>query len=42
MNQWHFVIAAYAITLVGTLGLLLWSMRAMRLAERRAEEILGK
>ncbi len=41
MNQWHFVIAAYVITLVGTATLLFSSMRAMRLAERRAEEILG-
>lgn len=42
MNQWLFVIAAYAITLVGTIGLLLISIRAMRVAERRADEIIGK
>ncbi|MEP7315516.1 MAG: hypothetical protein ABI667_02350 [Sphingomicrobium sp.] len=41
MSQWYFVIAAYAVTLVGTSALLFSSMRAMRLAERRAEEILG-
>lgn len=42
MTQWPFVIAAYAVTLLGTLGLLLWSILAMRAAERRADEILGK
>ena len=34
MNQWSFVIAAYAVTLGGAAALLLASYRAMRRAER--------
>ena len=33
MNPWPFVIAAYGITGVATLGLLLWSYMMMRRAE---------
>jgi hypothetical protein len=39
MNPWPFVIAAYALALVGTAGLVLASLVAMRRAERRADEI---
>ena len=39
MNQWAFVIAAYAVTAVGAGGLALASFRAMRAAERRADEL---
>jgi len=39
MNHWPFVIAAYAVTLSGTGGLLLWSWAAMRRAERKGEEL---
>ncbi|WP_344706794.1 heme exporter protein CcmD [Sphingomonas swuensis] len=39
MNQWAFVIAAYAVTLGGTAGLLGWSLLACRRAEARAERI---
>lgn len=35
MNHWPFITAAYAITLIVTLGLVLWSWRAMAAAERR-------
>ncbi len=35
MNPWPFVIAAYAITLIGSAGLALASWLAMRAAERR-------
>ncbi|MCB4859683.1 hypothetical protein K7W03_08725 [Sphingobium sp. PNB] len=36
MNQWAFVIGAYALTLSGTGLISLFSWRAMRNAERRA------
>jgi hypothetical protein len=39
MNQWAFVIAAYAVFLGGTGGLLLWSLLACRKAEDQAERI---
>lgn len=35
LNQWHFVIAAYAIGLSGTVGLIAWSWIGMRRAEAR-------
>ncbi|GAA0733545.1 hypothetical protein [Sphingomonas japonica] len=39
MNQWAFVIAAYAVTLAAT-GAIAWgSYAAMRRAERAAEEL---
>ena len=37
MNQWPFVIAAYAVTGLGTAALLLASFVRMRRAERAAE-----
>ena len=37
MNQWPFIIAAYAVTLIGACGLTLWSFADMRRAERDAE-----
>lgn len=33
MNHWPFIMAAYALTGVGTFVLTLWSYRAMRRAE---------
>lgn len=39
MNQWAFVIAAYAVTLAGTALVSLTSWRAMRGAERRADQL---
>jgi hypothetical protein len=39
VNQWAFVIAAYAVFLGGTSGLLLWSLLACRKAENQAERI---
>ena len=41
MNQWAFVIAAYAVTIGATAGLLGWSLLSCRRAEGRAER-LGK
>ena len=42
MNQWGFVTAAYAVTLIATLGLLLWAYASMRRAEAAAEELKRK
>jgi Flp pilus assembly protein CpaB len=39
MNPWPFVIAAYALTAIGTLGLTGWSFFAMRRAEAEAEAV---
>jgi len=36
MNPWPFIIAAYALTLVGTLAVTAWSFAAMRRAEAQA------
>jgi len=41
MNQWAFVIAAFAVMAGGTGGLVAWSWAAMRVAEAKAEA-LGK
>ncbi len=38
-DQWQFVIAAYAVTGIGTAGLMLVSWRAMRRAETRAADV---
>lgn len=37
LSQWDFVIAAYAVGVLGTLALVIWSLLAMRRAERRRE-----
>ena len=42
MSHWSFVIAAYAITLGATAVLLLQSWRAMRRAERAAEDAAAR
>ena len=39
MNQWAFVIGAYALTLIGTLALSLLCWRAMRSAEAEAQRL---
>jgi Heme exporter protein D (CcmD) len=41
MNPWPFVIGAYAIAILATCVLTLWSWAAMRRAEAEAER-LGK
>jgi hypothetical protein len=38
LDQWTFVVAAYAVTIVATLALVAWSWLEMRLAERRRDE----
>jgi hypothetical protein len=42
LDQWDFVIAAYAIGVGATLALVIWSWLAMKRAERRREEARGK
>ncbi len=37
LDQWTFVIAAYAVTALATLALTAWSWLAMRAAERRKD-----
>jgi heme exporter protein D len=39
MNQWAFVIAAYAVTVVATAGLLIESFVWMRRAEAEADRL---
>ena len=39
MNPWPFVIAAYAVALVATAGLLLLSLASMRRAEAEADKL---
>ena len=41
MTHWPFILGAYAVTLIGTLGLTAWSFAAMRRAEREAETLKG-
>jgi nitrate reductase gamma subunit len=38
LDQWTFVIAAYAVGVGGTLALVGWTLAAMRRAERRREQ----
>ena len=39
MSHWPFIIAAYGLTLLGTLGVTFWSWSAMRRAEADAEAL---
>ena len=39
MNQWAFVIAAYAVVGTATVGLILWAYLAMRRAEADADAV---
>jgi Na+/H+-translocating membrane pyrophosphatase len=39
MSPWPFVIAAYAVALAGTSGLLIWSYSSMRRAEAAADSL---
>ncbi len=38
----NFIWPAYAITLVGLIGLLLWAFLSMRAAEKKADEVKRK
>ena len=42
MNHWPFILAAYALTIVGTAALALASWGAMRRAERAAASLVGR
>ena len=42
LDQWNYVIAAYAVTVALTLALVAWSWLAMRAAERRRDAARGK
>jgi hypothetical protein len=39
MNPWPFVISAYAVTVAGTGGLLIWALASMRGAEAAADSL---
>jgi len=39
MNHWPFVIAAYAVTLAATAGLVAWAWLSMRSAEAQADSL---
>ncbi|MGZ2411399.1 Flp pilus assembly protein CpaB [Sphingomonas sp. F9_3S_D5_B_2] len=39
MNPWTFVIAAYAVAVVATAGLVLWAYASMRRAEAAADQL---
>jgi hypothetical protein len=39
MNPWPFVIAAYAVTLIGTLATSLWAWRTAMSAKARADAL---
>jgi hypothetical protein len=39
MNAWPFIIAAYAVAALGTVGMALWSFVAMRRAEAAVEDM---
>ncbi len=39
MNHWPFVIAAYLVVAAGTVGIIGWSWRGMRNAERAVDRL---
>ncbi|MEA3065810.1 MAG: hypothetical protein QOJ27_2262 [Sphingomonadales bacterium] len=41
MTHWPFIAGAYAVALLGTLGLTGWSYAAMRNAERESDALKG-
>ena len=42
LDQWEFVIAAYAAGVLGTLAMVAWSWLAMKRAEARRDEVKRK
>jgi len=42
LDQWDFVILAYAVGVLGTLAMVGWSWLAMRRAEKRRDEVKRK
>ena len=39
MTEWHYVAAAYVVTLLATAGLLAWAYTTMRRAEAAADAL---
>lgn len=39
LDQWNFVMASYAIGILGTLAMVGWSWFGMRAAERRRDKV---
>ena len=39
MNHWPFIIAAYGLTAVGSLAVLIWSFVDMRRAEQAVQDL---
>ncbi|ATE66573.1 heme exporter protein CcmD [Rhizorhabdus dicambivorans] len=39
MNHWPFIVAAYALTIIGTIGVVALSFVRMRRAERQADAL---
>ena len=39
MNPWPFVVAAYAVAIIATTGLILWAYTSMRRAEAAADKL---
>lgn len=39
LDQWNFIIASYAIGIVGTVGMIGWSWLSMRRAEARRDAV---
>ena len=42
LDQWPFVVAAYAIGMSGTLAMVAWAWAEMRRAEKRRDEAKGR
>ncbi len=42
LDQWHFVLAAYGVGVIGTLAMVVWSWVGMRRAEQRRDRSRGK
>jgi hypothetical protein len=39
VNHWPFILAAYGLSIAGTIGVTLWSLAAMRRAEAEADQL---
>ena len=39
MNHWPFIIAAYVLTIIATVTVLVWSLTAMRRAEAAVNDL---
>jgi len=42
VNHWPFILGAYGLTILGTLGVTLWSWSTMRRAETEADAMRGE